>query len=308
MKKVFRASRWNRNSRQSLTSGVVSPESAVDGQQDVRTDDGEGDYLNCPMNAAEYRAFYAALTTAESATVHDFDREKFFEGCLPIEVMAHRGEDTLRFGPMKPVGLVDPRTGTAAVCGRSAAAGQPGRRSLQPRGIPDAVEVGRAGAGAADDSRARARRVRAVRDGSPQHLHQRADGAPRDVADAREPRAVLCRSDLRRRRLRGVGRVRADGRAQRRRAGRGATSCACRRERRRSVRSRFTCRTPIRTTISRRTSRSASWSRRPRAVRDRHETQAGHLRAGARGLAEWSARGGQSAIPVAQRLQPCQRA
>jgi methylenetetrahydrofolate--tRNA-(uracil-5-)-methyltransferase len=51
------------------------------------------------------------LTTAASATVHDFDKEKFFEGCLPIEVMAHRGRDTLRFGPMKPVGLVDPRTG-----------------------------------------------------------------------------------------------------------------------------------------------------------------------------------------------------
>ena len=49
--------------------------------------------------------------TAESATVHDFDKEKFFEGCLPIEVMAHRGRDTLRFGPMKPVGLPDPRTG-----------------------------------------------------------------------------------------------------------------------------------------------------------------------------------------------------
>ncbi len=63
------------------------------------------------MSAEEYRAFYAALTTAESATVHDFDKEKFFEGCLPIEVMAHRGEDTLRFGPMKPVGLKDPRTG-----------------------------------------------------------------------------------------------------------------------------------------------------------------------------------------------------
>ena len=63
------------------------------------------------MNAAEYRTFYSALVTAESATVHDFEREKFFEGCLPIEVMAHRGEDTLRFGPMKPVGLIDPRTG-----------------------------------------------------------------------------------------------------------------------------------------------------------------------------------------------------
>jgi methylenetetrahydrofolate--tRNA-(uracil-5-)-methyltransferase len=106
MTKVFRASRWNRNSPK---SGVQSSESG--GNKTCGTDDGEGDYLNCAMSAAEYRAFYGALNTAESATVHDFDREKFFEGCLPIEVMAHRGEDTLRFGPMKPVGLVDPRTG-----------------------------------------------------------------------------------------------------------------------------------------------------------------------------------------------------
>ncbi len=63
------------------------------------------------MNASEYRAFYDALVRAESATVHDFDKERFFEGCLPIEVLAHRGVDTLRFGPMKPVGLSDPRTG-----------------------------------------------------------------------------------------------------------------------------------------------------------------------------------------------------
>jgi methylenetetrahydrofolate--tRNA-(uracil-5-)-methyltransferase len=56
-------------------------------------------------------AFHEAIVHAESATVHDFDRERFFEGCLPIEVMAHRGVETLRFGPMKPVGLVDPRTG-----------------------------------------------------------------------------------------------------------------------------------------------------------------------------------------------------
>jgi methylenetetrahydrofolate--tRNA-(uracil-5-)-methyltransferase len=106
MRKVFRASRWNRNSPMSR---VQSPGSG--GNKTCGTDDGEGDYLNCAMSAAEYWAFYAALSAAESATVHDFDREKFFEGCLPIEVMAHRGEDTLRFGPMKPVGLVDPRTG-----------------------------------------------------------------------------------------------------------------------------------------------------------------------------------------------------
>jgi methylenetetrahydrofolate--tRNA-(uracil-5-)-methyltransferase len=73
-------------------------------------DDGAGDYLNCPLTRAEYDRFYDALVSAESATVHDFDTERFFEGCLPIEVMAHRGRDTLRFGPMKPVGLVDPRT------------------------------------------------------------------------------------------------------------------------------------------------------------------------------------------------------
>jgi methylenetetrahydrofolate--tRNA-(uracil-5-)-methyltransferase len=62
------------------------------------------------MTADEYRRFQAALLGAELATLHEIDRERFFEGCLPIEVMARRGEDTLRFGPMKPVGLVDPRT------------------------------------------------------------------------------------------------------------------------------------------------------------------------------------------------------
>ncbi|MEY4634640.1 MAG: Methylenetetrahydrofolate--tRNA-(uracil-5-)-methyltransferase TrmFO [Acidobacteriota bacterium] len=98
LSKVFRASRWGRNVW-----------SAVPGEALEASD--EGDYLNCPMTKAEYDAFYAALISAESATVHDFDNTKFFEGCLPIEVMAHRGEGTLRFGPMKPVGLKDPRTG-----------------------------------------------------------------------------------------------------------------------------------------------------------------------------------------------------
>jgi len=69
-----------------------------------------GDYLNCPMSEAEYRCFYDAVRGAEAVELHDFDRTPFFEGCLPIEVMAHRGIDTLRFGPMKPVGLTDPAT------------------------------------------------------------------------------------------------------------------------------------------------------------------------------------------------------
>ncbi len=111
MNKVFRASRWNRSFGERSSSIVDRPSSVVDEGKTCGVDDSEGDYLNCPMTSTEYRAFYAALTKAESATVHDFDKEKFFEGCLPIEVMAHRGEDTLRFGPMKPVGLTDPRTG-----------------------------------------------------------------------------------------------------------------------------------------------------------------------------------------------------
>jgi methylenetetrahydrofolate--tRNA-(uracil-5-)-methyltransferase len=116
--KVFRASRWDRHTSDrfaadtSVAPSVTSDEhDAAPGAPACGVDDGQGDYLNCPMNAEEYARFYDALTTAESATVKDFEKEKFFEGCLPIEVMAHRGRDTLRFGPMKPVGLTDPRTG-----------------------------------------------------------------------------------------------------------------------------------------------------------------------------------------------------
>jgi methylenetetrahydrofolate--tRNA-(uracil-5-)-methyltransferase len=106
MGKVFRASRWDRSIPTDLRK-AAGPQ----GDAEARN---EGDYLNCPFTKDEYDRFYDALIRAESATVHDFDRERFFEGCLPIEVMAHRGRDTLRFGPMKPVGLVDPRTGRTA--------------------------------------------------------------------------------------------------------------------------------------------------------------------------------------------------
>ncbi|MGN1125809.1 MAG: methylenetetrahydrofolate--tRNA-(uracil(54)-C(5))-methyltransferase (FADH(2)-oxidizing) TrmFO [Ruminococcus sp.] len=75
---------------------------------------GDGDdYINCPMNKEEYNRFYEELVSAERAPVHDFDvmNPKVYEGCMPIEVMAQRGHDTIRFGPMKPVGLTDPATG-----------------------------------------------------------------------------------------------------------------------------------------------------------------------------------------------------
>ena len=68
---------------------------------------GGDDYLNCPMEKEEYKAFYAALTSAERADLHSFEKSEIFEGCMPLEVMAARGEDTLRFGPFKPVGLWD---------------------------------------------------------------------------------------------------------------------------------------------------------------------------------------------------------
>jgi len=110
MTKVFRASRWGRSLRNAESpqppNGALTP-----AERDEPAEVDAGDYLNCAFTRDEYVAFHAAVVSAEKAVVHDFDHTKFFEGCLPIEVMAHRGVDTLRFGPMKPSGLTDPRTG-----------------------------------------------------------------------------------------------------------------------------------------------------------------------------------------------------
>ncbi len=132
--RVYRASRWGRSLRSDLppeggsyrnrerepAASSLDPVASFDPVASAfrrkeppacGVDDGEGDYLNCPFTKDEYERFYAALMSAEKAGVHEFDTPTFFEGCLPIEVMASRGVDTLRFGPMKPVGLPDPRTG-----------------------------------------------------------------------------------------------------------------------------------------------------------------------------------------------------
>ena len=82
-----------------------------------RYDKGDADYINCPMNKEQYDAFWQALTTAQEAELKEFDKEsqknvKVFEGCMPVEVMARRGYETLCYGPLKPVGLIDPRVGT----------------------------------------------------------------------------------------------------------------------------------------------------------------------------------------------------
>ncbi len=76
----------------------------------ARYDKGTADYINCPMDKEEYKAFYEALISAETAELKEFENDKVFEGCMPVEVMAKRGEDTLTFGPLKPVGLNHPET------------------------------------------------------------------------------------------------------------------------------------------------------------------------------------------------------
>jgi len=108
---AFRASRWDRNSE--LISGGhghghgqgEADDSAAGG------DVGVGDYVNCPLNKAEYDDFIEAVNGGRKILPHDFEEPKYFESCMPIEVMAERGPQTLRFGPMRPIGLRDPRTG-----------------------------------------------------------------------------------------------------------------------------------------------------------------------------------------------------
>jgi len=127
MSRVFRASRWARSLRggdsQPGHSTLTVPGDTQPGHSTLSVpavgeacgvDDGEGDYLNCPMDRDQYLRFYDAVINAEKTALHEFDDPKFFEGCLPVEVMAGRGVDTLRFGPMKPVGLIDPLTGREA--------------------------------------------------------------------------------------------------------------------------------------------------------------------------------------------------
>lgn len=92
---------------------IVTGES-IDSQASFRASrygKGSADYINCPMTPEEYEGFWQALCTAQEAPVHGFEDARVFEGCMPVEVMARRGHDTLRFGPLKPAGLTDPKTG-----------------------------------------------------------------------------------------------------------------------------------------------------------------------------------------------------
>ena len=154
-----------------------------------RWEDGEGDYWNLPLDAAQYDAFVAALLAAESVPLHPFETALYFEGCLPIEEMARRGPETLRYGPLKPVGLVDPRSGRRphAVVqlrheDKRGVAPQPGR-------LPDEAPEGRAGAHPARAARARRGGVRALRLRAPQHVPERAATASRRASSCARGRA-----------------------------------------------------------------------------------------------------------------------
>lgn len=102
---AFRASRWGRD-----TKVAGSGDADADGAEPA-ADAESGDYLNCPLDRDEYAAFVAAVRAGRKVAPHTFEEARYFEGCLPVEVMADRGLDVLAFGPMRPVGLVDPRTG-----------------------------------------------------------------------------------------------------------------------------------------------------------------------------------------------------
>src|SRR5262245_9503182 len=100
---AFRGSRWGRDSD--------APDRDDDRERAAGGDTGVGDYINCPLDKAQYDAFVAAVNAGRKVLPHDFEEPRYFESCMPIEVMAERGEQTLRFGPMRPIGLRDPRTG-----------------------------------------------------------------------------------------------------------------------------------------------------------------------------------------------------
>ena len=122
------------------------------------------DYLNCPLSEEEYRRFRRALLEAEQIELREFERPLFFEGCLPIEELARRGEDTMRFGPMKPVGLRAP-DGTRPPRRGPASPGRPRPQPVQPGRLPVPDDVARAAPRAPHPAGTRSRPLRPPRPG-----------------------------------------------------------------------------------------------------------------------------------------------
>ena len=221
-------------------------------------------------------------STAESATVHDFDKERFFEGCLPIEVMAHRGRDTLRFGPMKPVGLVDPRTGREPYAAVQLRQDNLAGDHFSLVGFQTQIKWG---------DQARVLRLipglenaEFVRFGMV-HRNTYVNG-PTVLAETWQVRArpsLFFAGQMSG--VEGYVESAASGLlAGHERGGDGAAASRCRRRRgrRRSARWRTTCRTPTRRTTSRRTSPSGSWQPLDRPPQGKEASQRSAVGARAR--------------------------
>jgi methylenetetrahydrofolate--tRNA-(uracil-5-)-methyltransferase len=188
------------------------------------------DYINCPMTKEQYDASLRRCWPARKVDFKDWETTTpYFDGCLPVEVMAERGHETLRHGPMKPVGLTNPHNPTvkpyAIVQLRP---GQQARHALQHRRLPDQAELRRAAARVPHHSRPRERRFRPARRPASQHLPELAKAARWAVAAARAAKAALRRPDDRLRGLCGIRQHRPDRRASmpRRRTGAVARTAA----------------------------------------------------------------------------------
>jgi len=176
---------------------------------------GEAAYLNCPMTEEEFDRFYEALVTAETVPLKDFEKEIYFEGCMPIEVMARRGKQTVLFGPLKPVGLVDPRTGKQPFAVVQLRQDNAAGTLYNMVGFQTHLKWGEQKRVFFPHPRSGKRRVRPLRRHAPQHVHQFPGPAPADVSAGLAADAVFRRADDGRGRLCGVGGVRSRRRNQR---------------------------------------------------------------------------------------------
>jgi len=164
--RVFRASRYGKSS-----------EADGSGEDDAA-------YLNCPFDKPDYLAFHQALIDAEKAPMHDFESVKFFESCLPVEELAARGPKTLSFGPLKPVGLVDPKSGRRSVCGVVQLRQENRAATLYNLvGFQTPTQVGRAEARLSDDPGARESRICSIWRDASQHVHPLTQSAFAHAAD-----------------------------------------------------------------------------------------------------------------------------
>ena len=159
--------------------------------QASRYDEGPGDYLNCPMNREQYQTFITALAAADKVPLKDFEEPHYFEGCLPIEVMLARGDDTLRFGPMKPVGLPDPRTGRDPYAVVQLRKENRRGHHLQHGGFPDQTDLQAQQRGLPADPRPGRGRVRPPGQHPSQHLCLRPPGPDPDPAVPERPDLLL---------------------------------------------------------------------------------------------------------------------